>query len=290
MSWRIVEITKRAKLDCKLNYLVIRSDETVKIHLSEIYMLLVESTAVSLTAALLCELNKRKIKVIFCDEKRSPDTQLMPYYGSHDTSAKVRSQIAWPAELKSAVWTEIVTEKIRQQAILLEELQKPESEMLRGYIEQIEFNDATNREGHAAKVYFNSLFGKAFTRNDDCPVNKALNYGYGLLLSTFNREIAAMGYLTQLGLFHDNQFNFYNLSSDLMEPFRPLVDRRVARLQPTEFGHNEKVWLLDLLNTEILIQNKMQTTTAAVRIYCKSVFDALESGDLTLIRFYRNEL
>lgn len=290
MSWRIVEITKRAKLDCKLNYLVIRGDETVKIHLSEIYMLLVESTAVSLTAALLCELNKRKIKVIFCDEKRSPDTQLMPYYGSHDTSAKVRSQIAWPADLKSAVWTEIVTEKIRQQAILLEELQKPESEMLRGYIEQIEFNDATNREGHAAKVYFNSLFGKAFTRNDDCPVNKALNYGYGLLLSTFNREIAAMGYLTQLGLFHDNQFNFYNLSSDLMEPFRPLVDRRVARLQPTDFGHNEKVWLLDLLNTEILIQNKMQTTTAAVRIYCKSVFDALESGDLTLIRFYRNEL
>ena len=290
MSWRIVEITKRAKLDCKLNYLVIRSDETVKIHLSEIYMLLVESTAVSLTAALLCELNKRKIKVIFCDEKRSPDTQLMPYYGSHDTSAKVRSQIAWPAELKSAVWTEIVTEKIRQQAILLEELQKPENEMLRGYIEQIEFNDVTNREGHAAKVYFNSLFGKAFTRNDDCPVNKALNYGYGLLLSTFNREIAAMGYLTQLGLFHNNQFNFYNLSSDLMEPFRPLVDRRVARLQPTEFGHNEKVWLLDLLNTEILIQNKMQTTTAAVRIYCKSVFDALESGDLTLIRFYRNEL
>ena len=247
MSWRIVEITKRAKLDCKLNYLVIRSDETVKIHLSEIYLLLVESTAVSLTAALLCELNKRKIKVIFCDEKRSPDTQLMPYYGSHDTSDKVRRQIAWSADLKCAAWTEIVTEKIRQQATLLEELQKPESEMLRGYIEQIEFNDATNREGHAAKVYFNSLFGKAFTRNDDCPINKCLNYGYGLLLSTFNREIAAMGYITQIGLFHDNQFNFYNLSSDLMEPFRPLVDRRVARLQPTDFGHNEKVWLLDLL-------------------------------------------
>lgn len=290
MSWRIVEITKRAKLDCKLNYLVIRSDETVKIHLSEIYLLLIESTAVSLTAALLCELNKRKIKVIFCDEKRSPDTQLMPYYGSHDTSDKVRRQIAWSADLKCAAWTEIVTEKIRQQATLLEELQKPESEMLRGYIEQIEFNDTTNREGHAAKVYFNSLFGKAFTRNDDCPINKCLNYGYGLLLSTFNREIAAMGYITQIGLFHDNQFNFYNLSSDLMEPFRPLVDRRVARLQPTDFGHNEKVWLLDLLNTEILIQNKMQTTTAAVRIYCKSVFDALESGDLSLIRFYRNEL
>lgn len=122
MSWRIVEITKRAKLDCKLNYLVIRSDETVKIHLSEIYLLLIESTAVSLTAALLCELNKRKIKVIFCDEKRSPDTQLMPYYGSHDISDKVRRQIAWSADLKCAVWTEIVTEKIRQQATLLEEL------------------------------------------------------------------------------------------------------------------------------------------------------------------------
>lgn len=290
MSWRIVEITKRAKLDCKLNYLVIRGEETVKIHLSEIAILIIESTAVSLTAALLCELNKCKIKVIFCDEKRSPDTQLIPFYGSHDTSAKVRAQIAWDAHLRGAVWTEIVSEKIRQQALLLRELHKPENEMLFRYLEEMEFNDATNREGHAAKVYFNSLFGKSFTRQDDSVINQALNYGYGLLLSAFNREISAMGYLTQIGLFHDNMFNFFNLSSDLMEPFRPLVDRRIVQLSPTAFGHAEKVWLLDLLNSEIEIGGKMQTLLAAIRVYCRSVFAALESGDLTLIRFYRNEL
>ena len=127
MSWRIVEITKRAKLDCKLNYLVIRSDETVKIHLSEIYLLLIESTAVSLTAALLCELNKRKIKVIFCDEKRNPSSELVGYYGSHDTSNKVRKQIQWSRHSKEAIWTEIVTEKIRKQKELLKNLGKEEA-------------------------------------------------------------------------------------------------------------------------------------------------------------------
>ena len=94
-----------------------------------------------------------------------------------------------------------------------------EAELLQGYLEEITYGDATNREGHAAKVYFNALFGKDFTRTDDLLINTALNYGYSILLSAFNREIVLNGYLTQLGLFHDNMFNRFNLASDLMEPF-----------------------------------------------------------------------
>ena len=94
----------------------------------------------------------------------------------------------------------------------------------------MKFYDSTNREGHAAKVYFNALFGKDFTRDKDCPINAALNYGYSIILSCFNREIVCSGYLTQLGLFHENMFNHYNLSCDLMEPFRPLVDITVKKL------------------------------------------------------------
>ena len=89
--------------------------------------------------------------------------------------------------------------------------------------------DVTNREGHAAKVYFNALFGKDFTRTEECPINAALNYGYALILSCFNREIVSNGYITQIGLFHDNMFNPYNLSSDLMEPYRVVVDRMVKK-------------------------------------------------------------
>ncbi len=80
------------------------------------------------------------------------------------------------------------------------------------YINEIEFGDVTNREGHAAKVYFNALFGMDFTRSAENVTNAALNYGYSLLLSTFNRCVVANGYITQLGLFHDNVFNQFNLS------------------------------------------------------------------------------
>ena len=203
MSWRTIVISKRAKLDMQLGYMVVRSDEITKIVLNEIATIVIESTAVSITTSLLAELSKRKVKVIFCDEKKNPSSELVSYYGSHDTSNKVRKQIAWKENTKEAVWTEIVTEKIRKQKELLELLGKGESELLSSYIKQIAWNDETNREGHAAKVYFNALFGLEFTRTEDCLTNAALNYGYSIILSTFTREIVANGYITQLGLFHE---------------------------------------------------------------------------------------
>ena len=93
---------------------------------------------------------------------------------------------------------------------LLEYQGKEESKLLDSYLQEIKWNDETNREGHAAKVYFNALFGLDFTRTTDCPVNSALNYGYSIILSAFTREITANGYITQLGLFHDNMFNQFN--------------------------------------------------------------------------------
>lgn len=290
MSWRTIVISKSAKLDYKLDYLVIRQEEITRIHLSEVSILLVESTAVSLTAALLSELTKRKIKVIFCDEKRNPSSELVPYYGSHDTSAKVRKQIEWTKEMKLLIWTELVTEKIRKQMEFLKRLKKEEFHLLEEYIEQIQFGDSTNREGHAAKVYFNSLFGMKFTRTADIPFNAALNYGYSLLLSMCNREITANGYITQLGVFHDNMFNQFNLGSDLMEPFRVLVDEWVYKTQPEKFEHDEKMQMLELLNKEIYIDGKRNYLNYAIKIYCKSVFDAMNGQDISLIRFYRNEL
>lgn len=290
MSWRTVVITRQAKLEEKLNYLYVRDAEsTTKIHLSEISVLMIESTAVSLTASLLCELSKRKIKVIFCDEKRSPQSELVSYNDGCDTSLKLKKQIAWTEDFKKAVWTEIVREKILMQANLLYEMKKEECDMLYRYIDEICFGDSTNREGHAAKVYFNSLFGKDFTRQNDSPTNAALNYGYSLILSCFNREIVALGYTTKLGLFHDNMFNCFNLSSDLMEPFRPLVDREVCTMFGDTFGKEEKAQLLSVLNQNVQFCGKSQTVANAIRLYCKCVTDALCENDLGKLRFYRNE-
>lgn len=283
-------VSKSAKLDYQMGYLVVRQDITTKIHLSEISILLVETTAVSMTAYLLKELIKKKIKVIFCDEKRNPSSELLPFYGSHDTSMKLRKQIEWSKDIKAAVWTEIVAEKIRKQAEVLRSYQREEYQMLDHYVEELQFGDSTNREGHAAKVYFNALFGMDFTRTAENSINAALNYGYGIILSAFNREIVANGYSTQLGLFHDNMFNPFNLGSDLMEPFRPMIDRVVKTMEPDKFEHEEKMQVLSVLNEEITIGGKREYANNAIKIYCKSVFDALNDGEPSLIKFYRNEL
>lgn len=289
MSWRTVVVTGIAKLDFKMDYLVLRKkEETYKIHLSEIGMLLIESTAVSLTAMLLCELTKHKIKIVFCDEQHNPHSELLPYYGSHDTSAKIRKQIVWTDVEKELVWTEIVIEKIRQQSIHLQEVGAyEEAKLLEKYITEVEPDDSSNREGHAAKVYFNALFGLDFTRSEDNVINAALNYGYGILLSCFNREIVANGYMTQIGLFHDSMFNPFNLASDYMEPFRPLIDRIVAGMQMECFDTEEKREILSFLNDEVIIDGKCHYVSNAIKIYCRSVFDALNERDVSLIRFYR---
>ncbi len=292
MSWRTVVVTGCAKLDFKMDYLVVRKQDNInRIHLSEIGILIIESTSVSLTAVLLCELVKKKVKIVFCDEQHNPHSELLPYYGSHDTSIKMKKQIAWDRSVKEHVWTEIVSEKIRNQSRHLEKRgYKVQANMLIQYIKELEFGDLTNREGHAAKVYFNALFGLDFTRSDDNSVNAALNYGYGIILSYFNREIVANGYATQLGLFHDNMFNQFNLASDFMEAFRILVDKKVKDMEPIKFEHDEKMQLVHILSESVIIDGKNSFVSNAIKIYCKSLFDALNEGDISMIKFYKDEL
>ncbi len=287
MSWRTVVITSRCKLDFKMGFMVVRAEETKKIFLDEIAVLLIENPAVSLTGCLLEALCEKKIRVIFCNAKRNPSAELVPYYNSYDTSRKIKAQIAWSDDIKGRVWADIVAEKIRKQADFLDELEMlNEASLLRSYLSQIEPHDITNREGHAAKVYFNALFGMDFTRSEENMTNAALNYGYSIILSAFNREIAAHGYLTQLGIFHDNMFNHFNLSCDLMEPFRILVDRKVKAMKICDFSSEEKHFLVNALNDTVILDQTKQTVLNAIKFYCRSVFDAMNEGDLSLIRFY----
>lgn len=162
--------------------------------------------------------------------------------------------------------------------------------MLEKYIDEVEFYDSTNREGHAAKVYFNALFGKDFSRSDDSNLNAALNYGYSILLSSINRQVVSNGYITQIGIFHDNMFNQFNLSSDLIEPWRAIVDDYVYNSVKKIFDQEQKFELINLLNKEITIDNKRTRVNQAIDIYVRSIFDALNNRDLSLLRFPKYEL
>lgn len=287
----MVVVTGSAKVDYKMDYIAVRTlDETRRVHISEIGVLILENTAISITSYALCELIAHKVKVIFCDQKRNPYGELLPCSGSHDSTAKIRQQIAWMPPHKEAVWTEIIRAKIRNQRDVLLRWKKPPAELLTEYLSQLRPGDTTNREGHAAKVYFNALFGPEFSRALSVPENAALDYGYGLILSAINREISAAGYLTQLGIFHDNVYNPYNLGCDLMEPLRPMIDNAVMKMHPELFEKDEKHALIRLLHTNVTYDGKQHVLLYALRLYCGGIFRALQSGELDALRMIEYEL
>ena len=284
MGFRTVIIKNRAKLETRLNSLIVRGEQEKKIFLDEINTLIIQSTAVSLTASLLCELMKRNIKVIFCDEKHNPQSELLPYYGAHNTSKRYKEQVAWKGEVKARIWREIVKKKIEGQAQHLFDVGFLEqAELLRSYLFDVQENDASNREGHAAKVYFNCLLGLGGSRKAGGFLNGCLNYGYAVLLSAFNREIVASGYLTQLGIWHNNEFNEFNLACDLMEPFRVVVDRTAYSLEEGDKDFKKK--MANILNYKTLMEGKNTTLDLAIRQYARSVFHALEEEDERLLIF-----
>ena len=288
MSWRVVVINSRAKLELKLGYMVVRGIETRRILLDEISVLLIENTGCVVSMPLLCELWDRKIAVIFCDQKHNPGAQMIPLYGSYDSSLCVRNQIEWSKEIKDLIWAEIVKAKIRKQAEVIKRYKSEEiAAKLLEYSDDVLPGDITNREAHAAKVYFNIIFGGLFSRNEPSMINSALDYGYSVLLSVINREVVANGYLTQVGLFHHSVFNQFNLSSDLIEPFRPLVDAKVLALPlEEELSHEHKMKIVSILNDTVTIKGRRTTLLLAVSVYVKSVFDAIEAKNPGLIAFY----
>lgn len=288
MGWRIIKISNIAKLELKLDKLIVRNiDEQKQIFINEIDILIVENTATSVTASLLVELLKNKVNIIFCDEKRNPCGTLNSLYGSHDTSIKIREQVLWNKEMKDITWAEIVKEKIYQQMQFLKKIGKEESGMLEKYIDEVKEGDITNREAYAAKIYFNSLFGKNFSRDYDNSINAALNYGYSIILSYVNREIVSNGYITQIGIHHGNQYNYYNLGCDFMEPFRIMVDRKVYSINCDKFDREEKNYIIQVLNDEVIIDGKKQFLSNAMTIYVKSVLQSIEKRDIKLIKNYR---
>lgn len=286
MGWRSIIIDSPCKISVGGGYLIIRAEETRKIYLREIGYLMIACPTVNITGVAVCELTRQKIKVVFCDERRNPCAEVSGLYGCHNCAKKVRQQIAWDSTLVTEVNTAIVAQKIVNQARLLGKCGEAErAAMLEGYAREVVPGDESNREGHAAKVYFNTLFGLDFTRERDCAVNAALNYGYSVLLSLINREVVAGGRLTQLGLSHRNEFNEFNLSCDLMEPFRVLVDELVYERRREEFSREMKFALVDLMNKRV-IYGREYVLADAVAAYVRNVFECLDSCGATPLRLY----
>ena len=279
MSFRTVVITKQAKISYKNRFLVVKQDIDEKyIHLSEIDTIIVDSISVSISSYLLKELADNKINIIFCDDKHNPYGELQPFYSRHNSSKKILEQVKWTNKEKDLVWQAIVKNKILNQTLLLKKIKSKQHNLITSYIKEVTIGDKTNREGHAAKVYFNSLFGTSFVRENNDKINASLNYGYAILLSTVSKEIVNNGYLTQLGIHHKNEFNPYNLACDLMEPFRIIIDSFVYYNKDKELDPNFKLDIINIFNNTYTFNNKKYTLKDIIGLYVKNTLDIFNNN------------
>ncbi len=271
--FRTVLIKKASKLQCLQGYLVIYDgDEEKKVFLKDISLLLIEARNSLITIPLLVQLVKNNITVIFCDEKHNPTGTILGLNNNYNNSGNIFKQIDWKKETKSILWTEIIKAKINMQLNVLKMFNKAKQELLKDYLLNIELGDKTNREGLAAKVYFNSLFGLDFNRKEQSIINDLLNYGYSIILSCFNREIVQAGYLTQLGIFHKGKTNPFNLSYDFLEPFRPVIDI-IANANINK--ENPIKEMRKILTKKIIVNKEERFIDDAIRVYVTTLIRIL---------------
>lgn len=274
--FRTVLIRKSSKLQYLQGYLVIfDGEDEKKVFLDDISVLLIESTSTLITVPLMIQLIKNNIAVLLCDEKHNPVGTLLGINNHYNLSGNLYKQLNWKDNITADLWVEIVRMKIQNQLKVLKIFEKSNQELLEQYLTEVEPNDKTNREGLAAKVYFFSLFGQGFNRNEETVINGLLNYGYSILLSCFNREIASSGYLTQLGIFHKGKTNPFNLSSDFMEPFRPMVDI-MAYLN---LNNKDPIKSMRKLATrKIIINDEERYLDDSIGVYVKSLIRYLNEA------------
>ena len=276
-GYRNVVISSPCKLQYRGGYLEVRKEgDTVRIHLGEISSVVLQTNQVFVSAYLLSELAKSKVSFVVSDEKCNPIGQYLPLYGAHNTSKKIAEQIEWTEPAKKRVWQRVVRDKIaHQSALLTARARERQGEQLCDIVPEVRSGDSTNREGHAARLYFGALFGQDFSRDKEIPLNAALNYGYAIILSAVSREIVARGYLTQVGICHRNEYNQFNLSCDLMEPFRPIVDRVVFDNFEGDFDRNFKLLLVDVLNRGIPYKGGSYRVGSVISLYVSDCLKAL---------------
>lgn len=285
MSFRTVIITKESKLSLRMNHLIVKGDELYKIPLQEILCLVIENPSVSITGHLLNALSENKIITLLCDKKHLPSSFVVPIYGHHKQSRHIAKQLNWNKEYKSLLWQRIIKNKIAKQKQVIQYFYRNiDTSFFDNCVQETRLNDSTNREGLAAKSYFNIILDSGVSRNSDEFVNAGLDYGYQVLLAVFVRTIVSKGYLTEIGIKHKNEFNPFNLACDFMEVFRPLVDFLVLQNVYDQFEKDEKRAILNMFNEKVKLNKKKYFLVNAIEIYLDGIFKFLESGDVNFIK------
>lgn len=262
MAFRVILIENEVTIRVKLNNLIVTKEgNDIWIPLDDISMIVMDNLTSEVTTRLLCQLSEHGIGLMLCNQEHLP-TGYYSSYDNHSRASKIIGyQIEESHEYYDELWKRIVEVKIQNQAKAYTKM-KNDQEGTRQIIEfskEIMNGDRSNREAHAAKVYFNLLMGTSFSRgNENILLNSGLDYGYAIIRSYIARACVGYGLNTQIGIHHKNEYNRFNLVDDLLEPLRPMVDIVAYTLMrdDTYFTPEHRRRLVNILNMKINYRNK----------------------------------
>ncbi|HRO41683.1 MAG TPA: type II CRISPR-associated endonuclease Cas1 [Flavipsychrobacter sp.] len=215
--------------------------ETKHTPIEDIGLVILDHQQITITQALMAKLLENNVAVITCNHTHHPTGLMLNLDGNSLQSQKFKTQVEASVPLKKQLWQQTVSAKIANQAILLQqEIRKHNTslpvgegraKLLERYAREVKSGDSGNHEAKAAAYYWKNIFPEflSFTRHrEGDPPNNLLNYGYAILRALVARNIVGSGLLPTLGIFHRNQYNAYCLADDIMEPYRPFVDKVVC--------------------------------------------------------------
>ena len=260
MIKRTLFLGNKAKITTKLEQLIIETEEReATIPIEDIGFVVIESQQTYVSIPALNKMINNNVSVIFCDEKHMPSSMLFNLNGHHLQHEHFKNQINASEPLKKQIWQQIIKEKITNQAINLEQNGVADSP-LHYYAKNVLSGDSDNREGAAARYYWQHIFEFNFVRErkGNYP-NLFLNYGYIVLRAAVARALSGSGMLNTLGVHHHNRYNAFCLADDIMEPYRVLVDIKVMEIikkyPEEELTTQIKTELLQVLTQTVYFEN-----------------------------------
>jgi CRISPR-associated protein Cas1 len=286
---RIVEIASDGRyLSIDRGFMVVsRGTECLrKVPLDDIAGLICNTHALTYSNNLLVALAQRSCPVVLCGKNHMPAGLIWPAEGHHRQGARLDIQIAATVPLKKRLWKALIQSKLIMQAAALELCNRPGAP-LRAMVRKVKAGDTSNTEGQGARTHWSLLFGKQFRRDPDAPgVNALLNYGYTVVRSVVARHVMGHGLNPGIGLHHANDGNAMRLVDDLMEPFRPVADAWVYRLNRQGISDvtNEAKRALGLLPTRTMITpDGRSPLTLVVQRLCSSLVRVLDGTAKKLV-------
>ncbi|MCK9303484.1 MAG: type II CRISPR-associated endonuclease Cas1 [Bacteroidales bacterium] len=264
-------------------------DDTKKVFrcIEDIGCIIVDNHSVHITIPLLNELVCRGVSVVFCNSNHFPTSMLMNLDSNVLQAKHFREQIEMGTVIKKQIWKQIIEAKIENQYRLLDKIGL-QSSQLTAYSKNVKSGDSTNREGVAAKVYWKMLLGRDFIRDrDGYPPNNLLNYGYSIIRSATIRALLGAGLYPLMGIFHRNYYNSFPLADDIMEPYRPFIDKKVYELYIA--GENKITKIVKQSLIEILYEDieydglSMSLLTSILRV--SSNFLRMISGESKIMKY-----